>query len=393
MKPFCYAPFVHMYVHNRKSVKICCVSEESDTNEMVSDLRTMWSSKYYQDYREKFIRGIASPHCVRCIENEKANLHSDRMMFKNMYEKSNLELDVHTGTTLGTPIDLDIRDSNLCNLKCRMCSPYSSSQLEKEVNANKDMLGFSHIPEPNVPVLDDTDNIDFLLANINQGKRIKLLGGEPTIMPEVHRILDILIEKRLFDVPLFVTTNVTNNNPVFLSKMEMFNNIHYTFSIDGIGSVAEYIRYPINWKTAEQNMIRYAERAASCNLTYTVQAYNLLHTEEFLYWMADFDNGINPRFEILTTPNWASFRSIPKSIRETFLNKLLKSDIINNDVVNRTNTLKPFIQRCLNDNNEYDLCDFVNITKRFDLVRKHHIKDYIPEVWEFINEEYDDLQI
>ena len=38
-------------------------------------------------------------------------------------------------------------------------------------------------------------------------------------MPEVDRMLDILIEKNLTHVPLHFTTNCTNNNKRFIDKI------------------------------------------------------------------------------------------------------------------------------------------------------------------------------
>ena len=389
MKPFCYAPFVHMYVSNTN--KLCCVSNEGGNNTSDVDLKTKWEGNYYKKHRTMFLSGIPSPHCDRCIENEKVGSHSDRLMFEQMYHDKGLILDVDTGTTLGSPIDLDIRENNLCNLRCRMCSPQSSSQLSKESNVNS-VINFHSNDVYISPKVTD-DELEFLLSNIQHGQRIKLLGGEPTIMPEVHSMLDRLIARNVTNIPLFITTNVTNNNPTFIQKIEKFSNVYFTFSIDGIDKTVEYIRNPLNWETAMNNMKVYSQIAQQSVLTYTVQAYNLLHIEEFLNWINEFDHNIRPRFEVLTNPEWASYRMIPYGIRKEYLEKLLNSAIINTDISTSTATLHSVIQRCLDDKIEYDLTSFVDVTKRFDISRKQHIKDFIPEVWEIIKEDYNDLQI
>lgn len=393
MKPFCYAPFVHMYVHNRKFSKLCCVSEEPEIEVLSENLKDRWESSYYTTIRQQFINGISSPYCRRCIENEEAGLHSDRIMFSEMYGDLYDILNIKTGTDYGSPIDLDIRESNLCNLKCRMCSPSSSSQLEREVSEHSEIRDIQSLPIKLPTTMTNEDNVSFLLSNINRGKRIKLLGGEPTIMPEVHKMLDDLTSNKIFDVPLFITTNVTNTNQTFIDKISRFENVHYTFSLDGIGSVVEYIRSPIKWKTAEDNMKVYAKNAASSSITYTVQAYNLLHLREFIEWFSKNDLNISLRFEVLTTPSWASYRSIPNNIRQKYLSILLEDDIITDDIIQKSPSLIPMIERCLSDETEYDIFNFVNVTKRYDKVRKQHIKDYIPEVWDFIKKDYDDLQI
>ena len=101
-----------------------------------------------------------------------------------------------------------------------MCGPVSSSQIEKERN-NKKILnpvwGYGAIPK--TEVYDKEYNIDFLLSQADKGDRIKFLGGEPTIMPEVDKFLDTLIEREWFHVPLHFTTNCTNNTKRFINKI------------------------------------------------------------------------------------------------------------------------------------------------------------------------------
>ena len=41
-------------------------------------------------------------------------------------------------------------------------------------------------------------------------------------MPEVHHILDLLIEQKLTHVQIAITTNLTNVNKEFLNKLEKF---------------------------------------------------------------------------------------------------------------------------------------------------------------------------
>ena len=47
----------------------------------------------------------------------------------------------------------------------------------------------------------------------------------------------------------------------------------------------------------------------------------------------------------------------------------------------------------LNDKEQYNPIHLARATKRFDKVRNQHIKDYIPEIYEIIKKDYDDLQI
>ena len=64
-----------------------------------------------------------------------------------------------------------------------MCDPVSSSQLQKEAQENKslyEIIGSGEITSSDV--LSREYNINYILKNAEQSKRIKFLGGEPTIM-------------------------------------------------------------------------------------------------------------------------------------------------------------------------------------------------------------------
>ncbi len=144
-KTFCPAPFVHMYVHKNEDNKLCCETME---NEMASpstetDLEKRWKSDYYKNIRQQFLDGEEPDICSKCFAIEKHNGISDRIWLNRIYQDI-LEPNIETGNQYNSPIDLDIRPGNLCNLKCRMCGPESSSQIEKETLQHPDLFKGFH---------------------------------------------------------------------------------------------------------------------------------------------------------------------------------------------------------------------------------------------------------
>jgi MoaA/NifB/PqqE/SkfB family radical SAM enzyme len=392
-KTFCAAPFVHMYVHKNEDIKICCVTTE---NKLASastelDLEKRWKSTYYQEIRQQFLDGEEPDICVACFTTEKHNGISDRMNYNLRYPDI-LEPNVETGNQYNSPIDLDIRPGNLCNLKCRMCGPHSSSQLDKEQKANPDLFNGFH------PVIYDTKgvfsekNINFLLKNVDKGEHIKFLGGEPTLMPEVRDILDKLIATNNTNVPIMITTNCTNITEQFMSKLKQFTRLSFNYSVDGTDKVVEYIRHPVKFNTIDNNIRLYKNIAEYDNISFVLQAYNLFNLYDTIKWAADI--GVRVHVELLQFPSWCSVLCIPKEIRDEELYKM-KELMLNEEYSEwitdpRTNILTT-IDRILEDNREYPLHSLVRNTKRFDKVRDQHIKDYIPEVWEIIKEKYNEL--
>jgi len=391
VKNFCSAPFVHMYVHSNEGHRVCCMSTESTLidNTVEPDLKKRWSSKYYKNLRKQMLSDERPEICNKCYSIEDVGGISDRMRFNDLYF-NNLKPDIVHGNQHKSPIDLDIRPGNLCNLRCRMCGPVSSSQMVKEIKENKfltKILGKGDITSSDTLTI--TENIKFLLSNADKSKRIKFLGGEPTIMPEVDEFLDILIERELFSTPLHITTNCTNGNKRFMDKLSKFKAVSFNYSVDGTGKVVEYIRDPVKFKTINTVIKKYHDIAHSGEISFTLQAYNFFNLPESIEWANSI--GIILRPEILRYPFFLSYKTIPLVIRQKRIEMMMK--YIKRLSDEQQKRVEPCLHLMYNDTEEYDTKELANATKMFDKSRGQHIKDYIPEIWNIIKEDYDAIQI
>jgi len=394
-KTFCVAPFMHMYVHKNEDIKMCCVTTE---NKLASastelDLEKRWKSKHYQKIRQQFLDGKEPDICNKCFTTEKHNGVSDRINFNRRYLDI-LEPNIETGNQYNSPIDLDIRPGNLCNLKCRMCGPHSSSQLEKETLQHPDLFKGFHSKIYNIEGVFSEKNLNFLLKNVDKGQRIKFLGGEPTIMPEVDNILDKLIATNNTNVPIMITTNCTNTTEQFMNKLKQFTRLLFNYSVDGTDKVVEYIRHPVKFNTIDNNIRLYKNIAEDDNISFVLQAYNLFNLYDTIKWAADIE--VRVHTELLQNPNWCSVLCIPKEIRDKELYKM-KELMLNEEysewITDPKTNIIPTINRILEDDREYSLYLLAMNTKRFDKARRQHIKDFIPEIWEIIKEEYNAVQL
>ena len=99
---------------------------------------------------------------------------------------------------------LDIRFSSLCNFKCRVCNPMRSSSHELE---SKRIYGPAYRNKySNRPVVPQSywREIESLLPDIEE---VYFAGGEPLIMEEHYRLLNMLIKAGRFNVRLVYNTN------------------------------------------------------------------------------------------------------------------------------------------------------------------------------------------
>ena len=397
-KNFCYAPFVHMYVHSNESERVCCMTTEDGevgpNTEL--DLKKRWNGEHLKNIRRDFLTNKEPDICTKCFSNERAGGISDRMRFNDMYV-GKINPDVETGNQYGSPIDLDIRPGNLCNLGCRMCGPISSTTIQKETQKNPLMqrvMGEGNIVTTDV--LKNAENLEFLLRNADKGYRIKFLGGEPTIMPEVDKFLDILLERNMLNVPIHFTTNCTNGNKRFIDKISKFNQLSFNYSVDGTGKIVEYIRHPVKFNSINKNIRTYHSLASYGEISYTLQAYNFFNLVDSIKWSSAL--GIHTRPELLMYPEPLSCKSIPLKIRRKRIPLMIKmlEDIPLSGSISRTQVklkVLPVLERIYEDNDIYDPMHLARHTKIIDTVRKQHIKDYVPEVWDFIKEEYHAIQL
>lgn len=399
-KIFCVLPFVHMLIHSSENIRPCCSFEEDPGNfinktpGLTRNLKQDWTSEYYQKIRTDILNGKPVKGCRGCYRSEKIGDTTDRTSSRDRYieilkstpELQDITLDTVIGNSLGSPWESDLRPGNLCNLQCRMCGPASSSQLNKEYKK----LGLHTFDERLETQWMSDDNLEFLLRHADKGKKIKFLGGEPTIMPGVLNIIDKLIEQNKTDTRLHFTSNLTNVNKNFLDRIKQFSNISISISMDGIGDTLEYIRYPVKWEQIRKNIKTYIDipGVKTMDISFTIQAYNITNILDTCEWLEEFnetnDCEIHFRPKILTYPEYLSYRVLPKEFRDRYLEHVLNYTFTKGKRIYHV----PKIEQMLADTVEIDRTEFIYNSALFDTSRNQLISDYIPELWEIINKEY-----
>ena len=124
-KPFCYAAWTTAIYEGSIGISPCC--EWPGHNRFKGSIKEYADSEYLSIIKtamQTHDKDIISKNCRECIETESLGVTSTRGYIKR---------DVENGIyTVGQLNKLDYRPDNLCNLKCRMCGPGSSSLIEEE---------------------------------------------------------------------------------------------------------------------------------------------------------------------------------------------------------------------------------------------------------------------
>ena len=139
----------------------------------------------------------------------------------------------------------DIRFSNICNFKCRGCSPIlSSAWFEDHEKLFRYKSTKPKLIECSTGNASDKlwQQLTELIPSIDEAY---FAGGEPLIMEQHYKVLQTLLEYDRSDVVLAYNTNLSltkYKNYDLISLWRQFKHVHVSISIDDIGARGEYFR-------------------------------------------------------------------------------------------------------------------------------------------------------
>jgi sulfatase maturation enzyme AslB (radical SAM superfamily) len=418
-KHFCMAGFVHTMIDTVNAVKVCCTSRATiaSMNEEPS-IAKVWTSETYQQLRRDMLADKPIEGCQLCYKQESQNITSDRQRFNETFK--DIAINVETGNDSNTPISFDLRPNNLCNLKCMMCGPASSSQLAKEIIDNKTLFQFRKTKDRGTfegfVTTDRYQNEEWLpeleeMILSAPNPHLKLLGGEPTLIPEHMRIMTKLADADNAKGKLNITTNLTNINNNFRRILEKFEQVHISCSVDGIGSTLEYIRHPINYESWRKNLdtlleikeareiISGSNRYLNVELHTVAQVFNVYHLPEFLKFASklykDYGVGYSFTMAIVYKERPLDVRYIPLEDRLRVADEM---EAITRDMSDRERRLSKIRQvlEALRDDSDLekfeDKLPLVTYVVARDIARERHTKDFVPEFYKIIEPYYDEVK-
>ncbi len=262
-KTFCMMPWVHLHVQPDGRVKPCCMPR---TNEgTIGDLKEntleeIWNTPALKKLRLNMLADKQSKTCETCYVLEDSGSNSLRQTSRRRYDHhfdSIVKSTQEDGTVEKMDMKyMDIRFSNVCNFRCRMCG----HQLSSRWYGDTMKLWPSHDkpaiirPAPTEEGL--WEQIEPLIPGLEE---IYFAGGESLIMEEHYRILKLLEEKKLFHVRLSYNTNFSEMKYKNLDVMKLWNkfdNVLIGASLDASYKQGEYIRKGQKWSQVVENRRR-----------------------------------------------------------------------------------------------------------------------------------------
>ena len=422
---FCVYPWMELNIGPTEHIKICCIADKAVEDEKgrtytfeEDSLEDYWNGYGLKKIREKMLSGEKIKACKTCYFQESIGRTSYRQSFNEQWFKSASGADILNRVEKSKvngfrverpPIYLDIRPGNLCNLKCRMCNPGSSSKIYKE---QKQLL--EEKPSEMSPLIEtgyfSRDEKKFhnwyknekMWRNIYKWapgtKQLYFTGGEPTLIKENWELIDYLIQKGYSkNIHLIFNLNCTQAPEKLLNTFSAFSSVNIAFSIDGYEKTQEYIRYPSKWGEIKTNILKILKNRRSntqFHFSPVVQVYNILNLTELLRWIDELQvsyGNIENSMIICTRPEFLNVAILPKNIKQEALLRIeeYEQSYKGNDhcLLEYLGAVKNLLKTEENDETEKDLKNFYKYTYLLDQKRGNSFKETFPELYHFFEED------
>lgn len=437
---FCFYPYLEISTTPSGFIKPCCYFEDvlfidpdkpTDYNKNTyniltnSTLEDTWNSETVISIREKMHKGEKVKNCATCYRDGKASMRFRSINeYKNNYKILELvnETIENNYTAKHLPNRLELKPSNLCNLKCVMCNSYDSSQIAKElkelasehngievhagrvIKITPENSGIFENSETftNIDIPDWSDNEKVWKSFVNVAPTLENLsfaGGEPTLIPFVEKSLRYCVDNNFSqNITVFLSSNFTNLNKDFLELMPRFKKFELIASIDGFGKVNEYCRYPSKWDPISKNYLTVKQMTGKYDnvktlINITVNLLNVLNLDTLLYWIDDISMKY-PYYKewpyninLIWLPRDQRINNLPNDLKDIAISRLeeykrrslvlkefpdlaIKIDLVINELADKSQSGK---EKGL-------LLELKNRIKILDKHRNISVKNYIPEL-------------
>jgi hypothetical protein len=396
---YCPLPFMSLTIHPTNKLTSCMMSENKLADVIDDD---PLNNSNFQELRTNMLNGkwsIADDKgpgkCINCYYKETNNLDSQR---QNWLRKTKKEFPNINATTIVNDIyHLNLNFGNICNFKCRMCSPNYSNSLIPD---------FKYLQEKYIPVrrfnVDETKKqIDIGLFfnkfhnNLKNLQSIWVTGGEPFIDDKIFEFINLLSNfADLSKIKLSITTNGSRIDFNKLEALNAFKSVALDISVDTTGELFEYMRSGgvFSWQEMLDTIYKskywqkqHSNRMLMINGTF--QIYNSYNTADFYNFFAkEITQDI--QYRILTAPPFLSVGNLPNKNKEVIKDKLssLITDLENTNI--NTNPVKNCIKALQVERKDDQFQYFIDFTNGLDLYRNVKFSDYCSELFNDLDEKY-----
>jgi sulfatase maturation enzyme AslB (radical SAM superfamily) len=424
---FCFYPFLEISTNPGGHLKPCCYYNSPlyhSDKKVISifngdSFDSAWNSHDMIELRKSLHQGTMPPACSVCERDGPASMRARSVQeYKNNINTLTLVQNTISNnyTAPHTPTILELKPSNLCNLKCVMCNSYDSSQIAKEIKELSKKFGgitvstgrfieISSAPgitennsawhDVDQPNWEDHEviwqNFERIVPYLEV---LSFAGGEPTLMPFVMKALNYCVDNDYAkDITVFISSNFTNLNKNFFKLMPEYRKFELIASIDGYDRVNDYARFPSKWSQISKNYVEAKKYMQYNNVklltNITVSVLNIVDLVDLLNWIEERADE-HPYFKewpyninLISSPPDQHISLLADDLKELAVSRL-ESYLRSSKILQEFPGLDSKIHLLINelrkpgDNRLFD--KFKERIKVLDAHREINIQDYIPSI-------------
>jgi sulfatase maturation enzyme AslB (radical SAM superfamily) len=200
--------------------------------------------------------------CVRCQQTEQINQTSIRLNAID-FDQTQTRPDY---LIIGGALD------NVCNSACQTCNQNLSTKLGSLISRD-------------YPVVDNAST--FWKLPLSRVVHLDINGGEPSASKNYRYLLKNL-------PPSVTSVRINTNGSMVIDELQDLLQrgitVTVTVSLDGIGRMHDYVRWPIKWENFERNLQAYKRMGLSnLNTWTTVRSLNIGDFKNILAYTKDQD--------------------------------------------------------------------------------------------------------
>jgi len=392
---FCVLPWVSLEASPIGTVRPCCLADDEildDAGEKFklsrANFADIQNSTHMRSLRQQFLDSEQPQTCRKCWSEERAGRTSKRMHTLDRLKHMGIS-DEWTADAKSLMF-LDLKLGNICNLKCRICGSWSSSQFAtEEINQlPRDKQKKSHAytmlragawPRDNPQFWDQINSV------LNDIRYIEFTGGEPFMIAEHFQMLQGIVDRGIAgQVEIHYNTNGTQYPESAEAIWKHFKTVEIAFSIDDVDERFEYQRSNAVWSEVCGNLDRFRDLKEiysniELQVCTTVNVFNVRYLGHVAAWLERNQDSFNFVYWNMMHDAWYfSIACLPDSAKKAISEYLDSVETIYRDEFDR-------IRDFMNSGASTD--GFMTRMKIADLDRKRSqdLSTVAPELAELIN--------
>ena len=404
---FCVLPWLHRFTDLDGGLHLCCIARGGEGHlrddhgrklyiqHEVSE-QELFNTEHVRGIRKDMLEGKWPEACKQCLVTESTGRESRRIVENKRFQHDIPWIIDNTQDDGSAPVRItsrDYRPGNLCNLRCRMCSPDASVQLIDEFNLirRRKLSDAENDAFRNIDWFKNPKVWDTFREHVHELEHLHFAGGEPLFTPEVQKAMEICVEEGAAkNIEVTFNTNMTLLPEKMLSLWPKFRGITLMCSIDGFGAVNDFIRHPARWKVIEKNLQRIDKDHKALNvigaqLNTTVQIYNIFRLHELVEYGHENFKFITPMPSMvyLTEPYYFNTQVLPAEMKERVKENLqaLEDKLRSQGVTEGFDELRGQVTYMNQGSSDARwISDFRRVTAIFDRSRRQKMVEVLPEL-------------